>query len=144
MAEKKASIYITPFGKERPRASVVGGHAKIYTPRTTEVYENEIRMGWKKVNGEEPFTGPLVMRLYFYMPIPKSETKANKLKMLEKKIRPTKKPDIDNLVKSVMDALNGIAYEDDSQIVTLLAKKYYGEMPCVKIIVAEWEAKEDG
>lgn len=142
--EKRASIYITPFGKERPRASVVRGHARIYTPRSTEIYENEIRKAWEKVNGKEPFTGPLLMKLYLYMPIPKSETKANKLKMLEKKKLPTKKPDIDNLVKSIMDALNGVAYEDDSQIVTLLAKKYYGEIPCVKIIVTELEAEEDG
>ena len=142
--EKKVEIYITPFGKERPRASVVGGHARIYTPKATETYEREIKKAWEKVNGSEPFSGPLVMRLYFYMPIPKSETKANKLKMLEKKKRPVTKPDLDNLSKSIMDALNGVAYNDDNQIVTLLAKKYYGEMPCVKIIVAEWEAKEDG
>lgn len=142
--EKKAEIYITPFGKERPRASVVGGHARIYTPKATEIYEREIKKAWEKENGSEPFSGPLVMRLYFYMPIPKSETKANKLKMLEKKKRPVTKPDLDNLSKSIMDALNGVAYNDDNQIVTLLAKKYYGEIPCVKIIVAEWEAKEDG
>ncbi len=142
--EKRADIFITPFGKERPRVAMIGGHPRIYTPKSTETYEKEIRKAWEKVNGSEPFTGPLVVRLYFGLPVPKSETKGRKLQMLERKIRPATKPDIDNLAKSVLDALNGVAYKDDNQIVTMLAKKCYTEIPCVKIIVADWEAKEDG
>jgi len=142
--EKRLEMLITPFGKERPRGTIIGGHVRIYTPKATETYENEVRKAWEKVNGSEPFTGPLVVRLYFGMPIPKSEAKGRKLLMLERKIRPTTKPDIDNCAKSVLDALNGVAYKDDNQIVTLLAKKFYTEVPCVKVIIADWEAKEDG
>ena len=50
-------------------------------------------------------------------------------------IRPTKKPDIDNIVKIVLDSLNGVAYIDDSQVVALLVEKHYAEKPCVEIIL---------
>ena len=139
--EKRLDLTIEPKPKERPRATVVGGHARIYTPRTTEDYEKKIRSAWVKANGEDPFSGPVVVRIHFGMPIPKSATKANREKMLSRLQRPTVKPDVDNLGKSVLDALNGVAYKDDNQIVTLLAKKYYRGTPCLTVIVEEWTPK---
>ncbi len=142
--EKRLEMLIEPFGKERPRGTVIGGHVRIYTPKATEQYEAMIKKAWVKENGEEPFSGPLVVRLHLGMPIPKSVTKKDRQLMLQRKKRPIVKPDVDNCAKSILDALNGVAYKDDNQIVTLLAKKYYTEIPCIKVIVAEWEAKEDG
>ena len=52
-------------------------------------------------------------------------------------IRPTQKPDADNIAKSVLDALNGLAYADDKQIVTLVVDKYYDEEPCVHVKLIE-------
>lgn len=140
--EKRLEMTIEPRPKERPRASVIGGHARIYTPKTTETYENNIRKAWVQQNGEEPLTGPVVVRIHFGMPIPKSVSKKNRIQMLGRKIRPVTKPDIDNLAKSILDAINGVAYKDDNQIVTLMAKKYYTEIPCVRVIVADWIPKE--
>ena len=62
--------------------------------------------------------------------------------MLAKKKRPTVKPDLDNLDKAVMDALNKVAYKDDSQIVAKVSKKHYAEVPTVKVIISEYVEKE--
>ena len=139
MSDRTLEMLIEPRPKERPRATVIGGHARIYTPKDTENYEKKIHDAWVKANGEAPFSGPVVVRLHFGMSIPKSTSKVNKVGMLERRIRPVTKPDVDNLAKSVLDAINGVAYKDDNQIVTLLAKKYYTETPCLKVIVAEWQ-----
>ena len=140
--EKRLSITIIPKPKERPRAAMIGGHARIFTPKTTEAYEKEIRAAWIRANGEKPEEGPLRARIYFGLPIPKSETKANKLLMVLRKVFPIKRPDLDNLVKAVLDALNGVAYKDDSQIVTVLSKKNYSEAPYVRVIISEETPKE--
>ena len=142
--EKRLMLTIEPRPKERPRATVVGGHARIYTPKATEDYEKKIREAWKKANGFDQLTGPVVVRIHLGMPIPKSTTKAAKVKMLEKKQVPVTKPDIDNLAKSILDAINGIAYKDDNQIVTLLVRKFYADVPFVKVIVTDWAPKEEG
>lgn len=140
--EKRLQMVIEPKAKERPRATIVGGHARIYTPHTTEGYEKEIRTAWIRQNGETPFDGPVVMRIRCGMPIPKSATKTNKVKMIAKELRPTVKPDIDNLAKAIMDALNGVAYKDDNLIVDLVVRKFYTEAPCIAVVVSEWELKE--
>lgn len=67
------------------------------------------------------------MRLTFFMPIPVSWSKAKKEAATKGDVLPTTKPDIDNLAKCVLDALNGIAYRDDNQVVRLEVSKFYGE-----------------
>jgi Holliday junction resolvase RusA-like endonuclease len=63
--------------------------------------------------------------------------------MLARKMRPVTKPDVDNLAKSVLDAINGVAYKDDNQIVDLVARKVYADIPFVKVFVSDWEPKEE-
>lgn len=136
--EKRLVMTIEPKPKERPRVTMVAGHPKIYTPRATQEYEKAISDAWKKENGLLPFTGPVTVRIVLGMKIPKSASKAKIRKMLDRQIRPTVKPDVDNCAKSILDALNGIAYVDDNQIVSLSARKYYTDMPKVLIKVSEW------
>jgi Holliday junction resolvase RusA-like endonuclease len=57
--------------------------------------------------------------------------------MLRGKERPTKRPDLDNCIKSITDALNGIAYQDDSYIVEVIARKWWAEQPLVEITIIE-------
>ena len=57
--------------------------------------------------------------------------------MLEDQLYPTKKPDIDNIAKCVLDALNKLAYRDDTQVVTLRMEKHYGEIPRVEVEIEE-------
>nr|DAG40359.1 MAG TPA: Endodeoxyribonuclease RusA [Caudoviricetes sp.] len=71
------------------------------------------------------------------MRIPKSATKAKRELMLTGKIRPTVKPDWDNLGKLVSDALNGIAYDDDKSVVDASVRKYYSDRPRTQITVCD-------
>lgn len=75
----------------------------------------------------EKLTGELYMSINAYFQIPKSETKGRKLAMKNSVIRPTKRPDIDNIIKIIADSLNKLAYGDDSQIVAVAANKFYTE-----------------
>ena len=140
--EKTLTITIEPSPKERPRATVVGGHARIYTPKTTEAYEKKIRDAWIRQNGDTPMDGQLLAKIYYGFRIPKSTPKKNIPAMLQKIIRPTVKPDLDNLDKAVMDALNKVAYKDDSQIVAKVSKKHYAEVPNIRIVIAQYGEEE--
>ncbi len=140
--EKRLSITVEPAPKERPRATVVGGHARIYTPSTTASYEKKIRDAWIREHGNTPMEGQLLAKIYYGFRIPKSTPKKNIPAMLQKVIRPTVKPDLDNLDKAVMDALNKVAYKDDSQIVAKVSKKHYAEVPNVTIVIAEYGKEE--
>ena len=73
---------------------------------------------------------------------PKSASKRKKVEMLEGKIYPTKKPDIDNILKVVLDALNGLAYRDDSQVISCTVLKTYGEEEGVYVSVGKFENYE--
>ena len=139
MEGKRLTIAIEPRPKERPRATMVGGHARIYTPRTTDEYEKKIRTAWIRANGDTPMEGQLLAKIYYGFPIPKSTPKKDRPDMLAKKKRPTMKPDLDNLDKAVLDALNKVAYRDDSQIVAKVSKKHYAEVPAVTIIIERYE-----
>ena len=72
-----------------------------------------------------------------YVKIPKSATKARRAKMLSGKIRPTTKPDWDNLGKLVSDALNGVAYDDDKRVVDARVRKFYSDRPRTQVTISE-------
>ena len=142
MDVKTLVVHEIPVPKARPRATMARGHAQIYTPKTTADYEKKISAAWKQEFGETPMDGPLCIRIHFGLPVPRSATKKDKAAMLNQEMKPTKKPDLDNLAKAVMDSLNGIAYRDDDQIVTLLVRKYYAEIPFVRIRIGPDGEKE--
>ena len=116
-----------PQGKARPR--VVSGHA--YTPKNTARYERSIRMAYP--GAPFPDKMPLEISIHAVFSVPKSASKKARTEMLAGKVRPTKKPDCDNIGKAVMDALNRVAYHDDAQIVCVTIDKVYGEVPCLII-----------
>lgn len=110
------------------------GHA--YTPQKTRDYEAWVRLCWLRM-GRPMSLQPLQVKLGFYLPIPKSYSKKQREAALAGVLLPTKKPDIDNLVKGVLDGLNGLAYQDDKQIVALEAAKGYGAAPLVQVTLRE-------
>ena len=120
-----------PVGKERPRHTK-NGHT--YTPDKTKAYEEKVAWAWKQAGGSK-LDGPVLMRIVWHHRIPKRTTKANRAAMLKSEIMPTTRPDLDNVCKSIMDALNGVAYGDDSQIVSLTAIRRYAEDPGVFVEV---------
>lgn len=125
--------------KGRPRMTK-SGHA--YTPKTTRDYEAWVKLCWLQT-GQPMSLRPLQVKLGFYLPIPKSFSKKQRELALAGVLLPTKKPDIDNLVKAVLDGLNGLAYRDDQQIVALEAAKGYGAAPLVQVTLQE-VGQDDG
>ena len=119
-----------PKGKGRPRVT----RNATYTPKQTVLYENLVKTCYlAKYGGKGMIEVNIKARIYAYFSIPKSISKKNRIKMLKNEILPTKKPDLDNIAKIVLDSLNGIAYYDDSQIVDLNITKRYAALPQVYV-----------
>lgn len=134
------TVYGTPVGKQRPKFSTFNGHATAYTPQKTVNYENLVRLSvQQQQRGLKPFDKdvPLQADIIAYFPIPKSTSKKRYNMMVEGKIRHTKKCDADNLAKSILDALNGIAFYDDSQVCELSVSKLYSDNPRVIVRISE-------
>lgn len=106
-------------GKQRPRATARGGHARVYTPRKTRVFEEHIRKAWSEQVGDRwaAFAGPVEVMVFVTRELAKSNPKkwAGRADL--------QKPDLDNVLKAVLDALNGLAYADDCTITCETARK---------------------
>jgi Holliday junction resolvase RusA-like endonuclease len=124
-----------PKGKMRPRFNGKTGHT--YTPKETVNYENYVKISYRMEHQNEKLEGPIEAEITGVFPIPKSTSKKKSQAMLDGGIKYTKKIDCDNLAKSVLDALNGIAYDDDAQVYSLKVCKIYGEQPRVDITLRE-------
>lgn len=138
----KFTIPGTPVGKARPRVTRYGA----YTPEKTVNYETLVKeMFAIKYPKHEIMEGPLRMEVLAYFPIPKSASKKKALQMAKGEIRPTKKPDTSNILKIIEDALNKIAYNDDSQIVESSIEKYYsGDSPRTEVVIKPLSAPSEG
>lgn len=121
-----------PVGKGRPRLSR-DGHA--YTPERTRDYESAIRTAWVLQNGAKPISGALNVTCEFDFVPPVSWSKKRRENAL-KGGEMVKKPDTDNLMKAVLDALNGVAYFDDCQVQTICATKRYAERAAVRVWIS--------
>lgn len=137
MRQIKFSIPGQPFGKQRPRVVNRGSFSKAYTPKETVSYENLVKLMYQQAAKDRMFKDGdmLDVRIIAYYEIPKSTSKKKRKEMLEHKIRPTKKPDWDNIGKIVCDSLNKIAYHDDSAIVDAQVRKFYSEQPRVDVTI---------
>lgn len=135
----KFTVLGSPVGKGRPRFKNTGNFVQTYTPKETVSYENLVKLEYRRQCNDFKFDKetPVDMRITAYYAIPKSASKKKKALMLERKIRPIKKPDSSNVVKSIEDALNGIAYHDDTQIVDSQIRRFYGENPKVVVTIQE-------
>lgn len=111
-------------GKGRPRFG--GGHA--YTDKHTKSYETLIADEYR-ASGGKLHTEHVIVRVAALFAIPKRATKKERELMLNDSIRPTKRPDIDNILKAVLDGLNGVAYNDDAQVIGVVGEKFYAENP---------------
>jgi len=125
-------IPIHPVPKARPRTFTnKHGLSRTYTPKKTKDFEGLVR-DWIAANhNKHPFEGPLKLELTFMMPVPKSYSKKSRNWCLSKFGTHTKKPDLDNLEKSVMDAAEGILYYNDSQICSKISNKVWAEKPMI-------------
>lgn len=124
-----------PRGKGRPRFSMSHGYVRTYTDDKTAAYENLVKMAYKNAAQGNRFAddAPLAVDITAYYSIPKSASMKKQDLMRSGEIRPLKKVDIDNLVKVVLDSLNGIAYRDDVQVVECQVRKFYADDPKVLV-----------
>ena len=117
--------------KGRPRFTRTG-HA--YTPIKTVAYEQRVKHATRKAIGDQkPFDEPIQLEIRIGMPVPKSWSQKKQLEALTKPH--TKKPDLDNLVKAILDGMNGDAYRDDSIIYKFSAYKVYAFEPSVEVTI---------
>lgn len=128
-------------GKGRPRVARRGNFVQTYTPSKTRAFEDAIRFEFTASNCEEvpvyKRETPLKAKVIVGCPIPKSYSKKKQALCRDRVLVPAKKPDLDNILKSIFDALNGQAYEDDSQIVDIFAEKQYAVEPFVEVEIDE-------
>ena len=137
-----------PMGKGRPRFSTFNGYVRTHTPQATMNYETKVIFSYKEKNDVMVFepTDMIHAKIVAYYLIPKGHYRFHKKtnttdldtkgqEMLDGKLLPTKKPDCDNIAKIVLDALNGIAYHDDSQVVELVVQKRYSENARVEVVL---------
>jgi len=129
------TVYGGPVGKQRARYTNVGRYVRAYTPSKTVNYETLIRTEFcHQCEGVFfPKEVPVGMILEIYMEIPKSVSAKKRAEMLSGKLYPLKKPDSSNVLKSAEDALNKVAYADDSQICEHRIFRKYGEIPHIEI-----------
>lgn len=117
---------VEPVSKLRARTVRTNkGHFRSFTPKKTKQFENTIKGLCRSQFDRDPYTGALSVSIEFELPKPKSVTRKY----------PTVKPDIDNLVKSLVDSLNGIVWKDDCQIVNLNVSKRYSKQGSILVTI---------
>lgn len=115
-----------PIPQHRPRACRRGKHIHMYSDQEVimEQYKNQIRSDFQ----QKPFSVPVEVSATFFFPIPKGTSKVRTTEMQANILKPMKRPDLDNLLKFILDCMNGIVYEDDSQVVSFgKVQKRYGD-----------------
>jgi Holliday junction resolvase RusA-like endonuclease len=127
-----------PVAKGRPVARRRHGKVMLITPEATEKGESWVRQCWMEQVGQVLLKGPLDVRLTSNTVAPKSLNRAQAALADRGVIRPQTKPDLDNVAKLTLDALNGIAWFDDAQVVRLTIDKRYSAAPGLDVEVREW------
>lgn len=131
------TVYGVPLPKARPRVvRLPNGKIQTFTPDRTKAWEESIQGQALQHRPEKLFEGALLLTLGFHLMRPKSAPK--------KRRYPDRRPDLDNLTKAVKDALNGVVWRDDAQIVAMLVYKQYGDPPRVEICVEEADDVQAG
>lgn len=125
-----------PVAQGRPRFSTVNGFPMTYDSLKNKDWKQYAKMiAAESMMGKPLLEGPLVMQVNVFRGIPSSWSKKKQLQAAEGSLRPIGRPDVDNYVKSAMDALKGVVWVDDSQVVSLTAYKFYSKTPRIDLSV---------
>jgi len=136
-----------PRGKGSVRTSVIGKkkpQARTFTdPATRKAMDRIQDAAVRAMEAEslDPCQGPLTVGLYVYRAKGRPTSKIGKDRAEADQIRPVTKPDLDNYSKAALDAMNGVCYRDDAQVVRLVVEKRFSERPRMEIVVQEWEPR---
>lgn len=127
-----------PVRKGRPRFRRNKNFVQTYTDEKTVAWEKKVYAAAAyAMSSPYPLETPVAVYLYFGIPIPKSHCKKRAKACLDGLEAPSKRPDLDNMAKAVIDGMNGVIFKDDGQIVSLHMKKVYSSDPGVDILVKE-------
>ncbi len=137
-----------PQGKGRAKAGRgAGGHVRMYTPGKTVAYEGLVALAASQAMSRkslDAFLGPVFLCMDIGLKVPASWSKVKREIALAGGLLPTTKPDIDNTEKIVADALNGVVWGDDTQVVLVAKRKRYAATPGVRVWVVPLDAKAHG
>ena len=132
------TVYGTPTPKGRPRFSTRGKFPVAYTPEKTKAYEFEVgMMALAAMGGTKPLEGALEAFIYITYAVPESYSKKRLEACLSGLEKHTKRPDLDNVIKSVIDGMDKIVFDNDSQITSIHATKVYGEVAKAEVMVRQ-------
>ena len=136
----KFTIPGEPCAQGRPRFSTLSGYVKAIDPaksRNQKAFIKYLATTAAKQQGWVYTYLPIYVEIIAYMGIPKSKSKKWRTAAICGRERPTKKPDTDNIFKLVTDALSGVIYADDKQIVSCRVQKWYSEEPRTEVKITE-------
>ena len=133
-------VYGNPVAQGRPRFSRQGGFVRTYDPVKSKSYKQLIRLELQPLLSNpdfKPIDKACCLNLKVFRTIPNSFSKKKRYAASEGVIRPATKPDTDNYVKGVLDALNGTVLKDDSVVCEIFARKFYSERPRIEVVIEE-------
>lgn len=119
-------ISCTPTAQARPKVSTRGGFVRAYKTKRQQAHEKELDMLLADFKPAQPWLGGLEVEFTAYLPIPSSDSKKTRADKLTGAVQHTKKPDVDNLAKQLLDAMTRLEFwSDDAQICGLFCRKRY-------------------
>ena len=137
MTVLRFSIPGEPQGKGRARAARTKMGVRMFTPEKTRSYEAIVRSISAEAMGTmTPIEGPVAMHLRAYFQAPKNLKKSYREAVDRETLPVTKRPDVDNIAKSLADGMNGIVYKDDAQVFSATAEKFYSDRPRVEVEIS--------
>jgi len=123
--------------QQRPRFSRMGKGVKAIDPDESRNYKSFVRLIAAEYAPETIITDDIKLTIDVYRKIPKSFSKKKHQMAIDGVVRPTTKPDIDNLAKGIKDGLSKVLWHDDSQVIELVARKWYSDSPKA-VVTVEW------
>ena len=128
---------LTPVEQQRPRAARSKYGVHMYDPQKVKQFKRVVAAEAQLSYRERPLEGALTVSINFYRPIIKSVSRREMKRREARQALPVVKPDLDNYIKSFLDALHGIYWIDDNQICQIDAKKFYSVTPRIEIMVEQ-------
>ncbi|WP_338230706.1 RusA family crossover junction endodeoxyribonuclease [Lactiplantibacillus paraxiangfangensis] len=132
---------LEPIQQQRPKSSIGRGRGSrkiiVYDPPKVRLFKKAVAEEATLTYRGQPLTGSLAVSVVFYRSVQQSLSKVEKQRRIKGVHLPVVKPDLDNYVKSFLDALHGIYWQDDALITDLTASKRYGRQPRIEIKVEE-------
>ncbi len=137
-AEIKFIVPGQPVPQGRPRFARRGSQIQTYDPKPSVEYKKLVKEVAILNKPEELLEGSLSVEIQIYRQMLKSFSRAKREQAEYRQLRPVTKPDIDNYAKGILDALKGVIWIDDGQVVRLVCDKFYSAKPRIEIAIKQF------